>query len=159
MIVYLLFLFLNITWLVIILAAPYFIANTQNNFLNELYYGLFSLICHQIPERSFFLNGCQLPVCARCLGIYFGIFAGGLLYPFFKKLDNEKVPGLKILIPFLSILIIDGFLQTLHLYKTSNEARFLVGFISVLPLAFYILPLLNGLQKYLTQNKGQNALK
>ena len=29
-------------------------------------------ICHQIAERSFHLDGAQLPVCARCLGIYIG---------------------------------------------------------------------------------------
>ena len=28
------------------------------------------LICHQRPERSFFLDGHQLPVCARCTGLY-----------------------------------------------------------------------------------------
>ena len=31
-----------------------------------------SLICHQRPERSFHLLGAQLPVCARCMGIYAG---------------------------------------------------------------------------------------
>jgi uncharacterized membrane protein len=29
-----------------------------------------SVICHQIPERSFFLDGHQFPVCARCTGLY-----------------------------------------------------------------------------------------
>lgn len=29
-------------------------------------------ICHQRPERSFFLHGRQLPVCARCTGLYAG---------------------------------------------------------------------------------------
>lgn len=35
-------------------------------------YRIGSLICHQRPERSFFLFGAQLPVCARCAGIYAG---------------------------------------------------------------------------------------
>src|SRR5437870_2097048 len=35
-------------------------------------YGLGSLLCHQRPERSFFLWGVQMPVCARCAGIYLG---------------------------------------------------------------------------------------
>lgn len=31
-----------------------------------------ALICHQRPERSFFLEGRQVPVCARCTGLYTG---------------------------------------------------------------------------------------
>jgi len=41
-------------------------------------YAACSLICHQRPERSFFLWGAQFPVCARCAGIYFGAAAAGL---------------------------------------------------------------------------------
>lgn len=33
---------------------------------------LCAFICHQRPERSFFIDGTQLPVCARCLGLYVG---------------------------------------------------------------------------------------
>ena len=33
---------------------------------------LCGFICHQRPERSFFLGGSQLPVCARCTGLYVG---------------------------------------------------------------------------------------
>lgn len=29
-----------------------------------------AVICHQLPDRSFFLEGRQLPVCARCTGLY-----------------------------------------------------------------------------------------
>ncbi len=32
-----------------------------------------SLICHQLPERSFHIGAAQLPVCARCAGIYVGV--------------------------------------------------------------------------------------
>jgi len=35
-------------------------------------YGIGRLICHQRPERSFFLFGAPLAVCARCAGIYAG---------------------------------------------------------------------------------------
>jgi uncharacterized membrane protein len=33
-------------------------------------YAIGSKICHQIPARSFHVNGVQWPVCARCLGLY-----------------------------------------------------------------------------------------
>jgi uncharacterized membrane protein len=35
-----------------------------------------SVICHQLPDRSFFLDGQQLPVCARCTGLYLSGAAG-----------------------------------------------------------------------------------
>src|SRR5580765_8805054 len=35
-------------------------------------YRIGRLICHQRPERSFHLAGAQLPVCARCTGVYAG---------------------------------------------------------------------------------------
>jgi uncharacterized membrane protein len=35
-------------------------------------YAIGGVVCHQLPERSFQLWSRQLPVCARCLGIYAG---------------------------------------------------------------------------------------
>ena len=45
-----------------------------------LIYAAGSVICHQIPERSFHLGGFQIPVCARCLGIYAGAAAGASIH-------------------------------------------------------------------------------
>jgi len=39
-------------------------------------YAAGGLICHQRPERSFFLNGHQFPVCARCTGLYLSAAMG-----------------------------------------------------------------------------------
>jgi uncharacterized membrane protein len=35
-------------------------------------YAAGSVVCHQLPERSFHLWSAQAPVCARCTGIYLG---------------------------------------------------------------------------------------
>ena len=43
-------------------------------------YAAGALICHQRPERSFHWAGAQLPVCARCLGLYAGAALGALAW-------------------------------------------------------------------------------
>jgi uncharacterized membrane protein len=35
-----------------------------------------SVLCHQRPDRSFFWDGHQFPVCARCTGIYLSTALG-----------------------------------------------------------------------------------
>jgi len=47
-------------WVVLLFAAP------------RLLFPIGHFICHQRPERSFFIGGQQLPVCARCTGLYLG---------------------------------------------------------------------------------------
>ena len=37
-----------------------------------LVYGVGSFVCHQLPQRSFHLWAAQMPVCARCAGLYAG---------------------------------------------------------------------------------------
>jgi uncharacterized membrane protein len=37
-----------------------------------LIYSVGSVVCHQLPARSFELWSTQMPVCARCTGIYLG---------------------------------------------------------------------------------------
>lgn len=39
-----------------------------------------AVICHQLPDRSFFWDGQQLPVCARCTGLYSSAAAGLLAW-------------------------------------------------------------------------------
>ena len=62
---------LALGWLVLLVAAP--VAPTS---LATLLYAAGSFICHQRPERSFHIDAAQLPVCARCLGIYAGAAIG-----------------------------------------------------------------------------------
>lgn len=42
-------------------------------------YGIGHLVCHQLPERSYRLWTAQMPVCARCAGIYFGGVLGAFM--------------------------------------------------------------------------------
>jgi uncharacterized membrane protein len=45
-----------------------------------------SVVCHQRPERSFYLWAHQMPVCARCTGIYGGAAFTALLWPAVQRL-------------------------------------------------------------------------
>jgi len=53
----------SLLWCLAIVAAPL----TGWHWLYEF----FARICHQDPDRSWFLSGRQLPVCIRCASIYF----------------------------------------------------------------------------------------
>ena len=53
-----------VVWLALLLLAPVMPRQAA------VVYELGGRVCHQRPERSFHLAGIQLPVCARCLGLY-----------------------------------------------------------------------------------------
>ncbi len=57
--------------------------------LATVVYGIGSVICHQRPERSFHLWSVQLPVCARCTGIYVGA-AGAALAGFIPRASQAR---------------------------------------------------------------------
>lgn len=63
-----------VAWVAAILLSPEVIASTHRalSLGAACVYSASAFVCHQRPERSFFLAGHQLPVCARCTGLYVG---------------------------------------------------------------------------------------
>jgi uncharacterized membrane protein len=61
-------------WVLLVVAGP-LLASTSASAGGWLY-AVGALICHQQPERSFHVGTSQLPVCARCLGLYGGAALG-----------------------------------------------------------------------------------
>src|SRR6476659_363472 len=58
-----------VLWVAVLVATP--VAFAHGYVVGPaLVYEAAGLICHQRPERSFHLAGIQLPVCARCFGLY-----------------------------------------------------------------------------------------
>jgi uncharacterized membrane protein len=41
---------------------------------------LYTPLCHQLPERSFYVHGYQVAYCHRCAAMYTAILAAGLLF-------------------------------------------------------------------------------
>lgn len=102
-------------------------------------------ICHQLPERTFMIDGHYLPVCSRCAGIYIGIFSS-LFYLLLKKRHvSSTIPSNKIsffLLLLLFPLMIDGFGSYLGVYTTNNLIRVITGFVFGAALPFFVVPLL-----------------
>ncbi len=80
----------------------------------------FSLVCHQRPERSFWLFGGTVAVCSRCLGIYVGA-ALGLLLRTARKL------ALQCLVAAVVLNAIESLSEIMGLHGNWLDVRFLLG--------------------------------
>jgi uncharacterized membrane protein len=105
-------------------------------------------ICHQLPERSFFVGGEQLPLCSRCTGIYLGIFIT-LTFYFFTRFIRHKKPSCPphIIIGVISIifvlLLVFNALSPLFNIPTNNILRFITGIFFGMSLPLFLIPAIN----------------
>jgi uncharacterized membrane protein len=70
-----------VLWTTALLAAPLELSS-GNRVLSAAALAMYSAgaeVCHQRPERSFHIGATQLPVCARCTGLYVAAAAGAPL--------------------------------------------------------------------------------
>ena len=77
-------------------------------------------ICHRRPDRSFFYKGRQFPVCARCAGIYIGYVIG--IVGVYTGLKSSLLTWMAM-VP----LIIDGSVQWIFEYESTNIRRLITG--------------------------------
>lgn len=92
-----------------------------------------AFMCHQKPERSFFIKGKQFPLCARCTGILVGYFVGIIIacitgckyYPYY----------LLSLLP----MIIDGGVQQLLKVESNNIRRFITGLLGGVGIIYFFI--------------------
>ena len=72
----------TLAWLVLVVALPAALAREAGGRAVTLVsagaYLIGGVVCHQRPERSFHPGGVQMPVCARCFGLYLGAGLGVL---------------------------------------------------------------------------------
>jgi uncharacterized membrane protein len=108
--------FLAFAWLAWILAAPLLPAAPAG-----MTYALGSLICHQLSDRSFHLGAVQLPVCARCLGIYAGCAVGTCGFMRLGR-DPRRIILFAALPTILTVVA-----ESVGLWRTSNVTRFIAG--------------------------------
>lgn len=133
--------------------------NTPPGFFGKLD-GIGYAVCHRIPERSFHIGDYQVPLCARCSGMYLGAVTG-LVFQSIVGWKRGKTPHwsmLAVLGAFFAAFGIDGANSYLYLLKSvqpgllanipnlyvpSNTLRLLTGSGMGLGMAAMIFPAFN----------------
>ena len=129
------------TWLIAGLAAVYVLALAALAFLPgatllQRLTVLDSGVCTELVDHTYFPAGQQLPLCARCTGMYLGFAATTLLMWGAGRLRASGFPGRRVaLLLGLAIVVmgVDGFnslfneLHLPHLYQPQNTLRLATG--------------------------------
>ena len=117
-------------------------------------------VCHRIGERSFHIGSYQLPLCARCSGMYLGAVSG-LVFQAIIGWKRFKIPHwsiIAVLFVFVAAFGIDGSNSYLYLlkqvspgilpnirniYVPNNTLRLLTGSGMGLGMAIMLFPAFN----------------
>jgi len=100
----------------------------------------FSHVCHQIPERSFFIGKHQFAVCARCTGLYAGFALATVVYPLIRSLRQTEAPSRKWLFIAATPLAIDFTLGYFGIWNNTHFSRFTTGALLGAVAVLYIMP-------------------
>lgn len=97
--------------------------------------------CHQISDRSFSLNGNQLPVCMRCVGIFAGIPLGILLSLITKMKTGPALVKQVLTVVGIGVLpiVIDGGGQLVGFWVSSSLSRIVTGFMGGIAIAYLLM--------------------
>jgi uncharacterized membrane protein len=116
------------TWCLFIVLTP--LMRDRFPAASGFLYLFFSPICHQIPERSFYIAGHQLPVCARCTGIYLGALVG-------SAVASGRSPPRWVLMAAVFPLVLDGGTQ-LFFRESNNILRLATGLVAGFVASLYL---------------------
>jgi uncharacterized membrane protein len=111
--------FLPLALATVVLAVPYLLSHGY--VVGLVVQRAFSLVCHQRPERSFWMFGAPVAVCARCLGIYLGAAIGLLL-------RTSRSLAMRLLVVGAFVNLLDAAAEAAGLHGNWMTARFFLGF-------------------------------
>jgi uncharacterized membrane protein len=87
--------------------------------------GMFIMVCHRMPERTFALAGIDMPVCSRCAGILGGLALGAwIARPLPTRKTSRVLLGMAVL-----LMIADIITQDMGLHSVWHSSRLLTGVI------------------------------
>ena len=122
----------------LIVVAP-LTAESHAQIANSIYRG-FAAVCHQLPERSYFIAGHKLAVCSRCTGVYAGFVLTFLLYPLLRPLRAIDWPPPVWLVLSVVPMAIDFSLTFLGIWENTHTSRLLTGLLLGGVSVFYVMP-------------------
>ncbi|NLL70549.1 MAG: DUF2085 domain-containing protein [Epulopiscium sp.] len=114
--------------------------------MKEIVYFLCNGICHQLPDRSLKIGHSYLPLCARCTGIYIGVFVSFIYLLLRKRWHGNRPPSYKVLCVLLLSylpLLWDGATSYLGFRSTHNLIRLITGVLLGSTLPIFILLIKN----------------
>lgn len=119
-------------WLVLLLAAPLALSHGALPVATMTLYRSASVLCHQKTERSFAVAKAQMPVCARCFGLYAAGALGVLAHAGVrrKRLSTPASRARVLLAATALPVLLSVGLEWLGAFQGSNVTRF----VSSLPL-------------------------
>jgi uncharacterized membrane protein len=129
----------TIIFMGLIIGAPVLLAS-GHAFWGLTIFRAFSFVCHQIPERSFFIAGHPFAVCSRCTGIYSGFTIAMLSYPLVRSLRQTESPPRKWLFIAAAPLAIDFALGFFDIWANTHSSRFASGALLGAVSVFYVMP-------------------
>ena len=83
----------------------------------------FMLLCHQLPARSFTVDGHLFAVCQRCTGLYLGTFLGSIagMLPTLRNVVSDRIVRFMAIAALL--LVVDVGLDAVHILKNTPLTR------------------------------------
>src|SRR5829696_1787402 len=140
---------------VLVVVAPLLAAGGHGE-LAQVIYRAFGVLCHQRPDRSYFIDGHKLAVCSRCTGLYAGFAITLLLYPLIRSLRTTTTPPRSWLLLAAVPLGIDFSLTFFGIWENTHTSRLLTGLLLGSVAVFYVVPGLMDLSlRFLQTSKPQ----
>ncbi|PKQ36695.1 MAG: hypothetical protein CVT59_11395 [Actinobacteria bacterium HGW-Actinobacteria-1] len=105
-------------------------------------------LCHQLPERSLFAGGFQLPVCARDTGIYAGFVLSLIVISLVERRRRPSElsrPWLVVVgVLIFGTMVVDGVSSYAGWRETSNDLRLITGLLAGYAMTLAVVPMVNG---------------
>lgn len=130
----------TVLFLVALIVVAPLTAAAGHDGLAQAIYRAFAIACHQLPERSYFIDEHKLAVCSRCTGLYAGFAFTLLIYPLVRSLRTATTPRPVYLLFAVVPLGIDFSLTFFGIWENTHTSRLLTGALLGSVTVFYVMP-------------------